>query len=222
MGIPLDVTEWMKGYIGRGATDCDAGFIQGIEADTPFAHHVVIHMPDIDRFVDEPTHSAAMDGWVESPLFGGRRLVTGGMFNMLVGTTKPELKVMLYRLPFTDDRGRIMTMLGHKTLHRDNSRDLWYDITRLSIRIFDGDVPGPDVSTPAMGPARMTTPTAMGILHIETEDSLRSAGSFTSPGASPLELAAAVAKFVDFYADGLKEVFSRHSPFFRALVDMSS
>ena len=27
----LEVTEWMKGYLGFGVTDYDAGFIKGIE-----------------------------------------------------------------------------------------------------------------------------------------------------------------------------------------------
>jgi hypothetical protein len=65
MGVPLNVTEWMKGYVGFGATDTDAGFIEGIEQDTYFEHEVLIQIDDIDKFVDRPgvIHIQVLDGF---------------------------------------------------------------------------------------------------------------------------------------------------------------
>src|SRR5256885_12932540 len=127
MGVPLNVTEWMKGYVGFGATDCDAGFIQGFDEGTYFEHEVLIAMDDIDRFVAEPTHTAAMTGYVLCDRLGGKRPFENGTFNMLVDAAKPGLKFMFYRMPFTDAAGKPHTMLGHKTIHDDHALDLWSD-----------------------------------------------------------------------------------------------
>lgn len=210
MGVPLNVTEWMKGYVGFGRTDSDAGFIHGLEHDTRFAHEVVIRIDDIDRFVEEPTHAAVMDGHIECARLGGRRPVVGGTFNMLVDAQHPGLKLMFYRLPFEGADGARYTMLGHKTIRDDRSLDLWSDITTLSMRIFEGDVAGPEVSTAALGPANMPdTSLAAGVLHIEALDGFRSARSFQSPGSSSLQAAAAALKFGRFYLDRLWDIFGK-------------
>jgi len=94
MGVPLDVKEWMKGYVGFGATDCDAGFVQGVEEGTSFDHEVRILIADIDRFIAEPSHVASMDGTIACARFGGTRPFAGGTFNMLVDDANPALKFM--------------------------------------------------------------------------------------------------------------------------------
>jgi cholesterol oxidase len=212
MPVPLEITEWMKGYVGFGATDSDAGYIQGLTENTPFSHEIVIRIDDIDRFVVEPTHAAPVDGHVDCPRFGGKCAFTGGMFNMLVDTATPGLKVMLYRMPFVDLSGARHTMLGHKTVRSDRALDLLNDIMRLTVRIFEGDVRGPAVGTAQLGPAEMpATPEAIGILHIQTLDGLRSGASFKSPGASPLEAASAAAKFGAFYLGELWDTYGPRS-----------
>lgn len=211
MATPLNVKEWMKGYIGAGASSYDEGFLQGIDGGTRFAHEVLIHMDDVDRFIEEPGHEATMEGHIECDLFGGKRPVVGGTFNMLLDREDPKLKIMLYRMPFTDGGGRRLTMLGHKTIHRDRAFDLLNDIMRLYIRIFDGDVPGPDIATSslpgAVPPAGV--PLAMGVLHIEVADGIRIGRTFRSPGSNPIEAAAAVGKFGAFYFEGLWKVFGK-------------
>lgn len=209
MGTPLNVTEWMRGYIGIGATDVDAGFIKGIDEGTRFEHEVVIAMDDVDRFIHEPTHAARMDGHVDCDALGGRREFVGGTFNMLVDAPGPGLKVMFYRMPLIDGDGPHVTVLGHKTIHDDGALDLWSDITTLSVQVFAGDVAGPDLSTDALGPAHAPADLrlAAGRLHIETSDGFRSARSFTSPGATKGDAVLAVEKFVSFYLSHLWDVF---------------
>jgi hypothetical protein len=211
MGVSLNVMEWMKGYVGFGATDTDAGFVEGIEQGTYFEHEVLIQIADIDAFVDKPDHTARMDGHVYCERLGGKLPFQGGMFNMLVADDNPSLYFMFYRMPLENAAGQRFTMLGHKTLHRDRSLDLWSDITTLAVRIFEGDVAGPDMTTPALGaaPDWPAAPIAMGIIHIQVLDGFRSARSFRSPGSSPLELAGAVKKFCGFYLDRLWDVYAR-------------
>lgn len=211
MATPLSVTEWMKGYITLGATSYDDGFIQGIDSGLRFSHEVVISVDDIDRFVEEPRHEARMDGFIECEAFGGKRTVEGGTFNMLLDREDPKLKVMLYRIPFLDASGAQRTMMGHKTIHADRALDMLHDIMTLYIRIFEGDIPGPDISTTAIpgGVAPDIKPIAMGILHIETADAFRSARSFRAPGSGPLQAAEGAAKFGKFYLEGLWKVFGK-------------
>ena len=40
MGVPLNVTEWMKGYVGFGAADPNAGFAIGLIQGDYFEHEV--------------------------------------------------------------------------------------------------------------------------------------------------------------------------------------
>lgn len=209
MGTSLEVTEWMRGYIGMGATDVDAGFIAGLDAGTRFEHEVCIEMDDIDRFIREPTHSATMTGHIDCAALGGRRELVDGTFNMLVDAPAPGLRLMFYRMPLTDDGGPHVTVLGHKTIHDDNALDLWSDITTLSIQVFEGDVAGPEIATAALGPAHAPPERriAAGRLHIETSDGFRSARSFRAPGASRGDAILAVEKFVSFYLSHLWNVF---------------
>lgn len=211
MGVPLNVTEWMKGYVGFGTTDTDAGFVEGIEQDTYFEHEVLIQIADIDAFIDQPGHTARMDGHIYCERLGGKLPFQGGMFNMLVADDNPSIYFMFYRMPLVNAAGQRYTVLGHKTLHKDRAFDLWSDITTLAVRIFEGEVAGPDMTTPALGaaPSWPAAPLAMGIIHIQVLDGFRSARSFRSPGSSTLELASAVKKFCGFYLTKLWDVYAR-------------
>jgi cholesterol oxidase len=211
MGIPLNVTEWMKGYIGLGATDCDAGFIQGFDEghSSYYEHEVAIQIADIDKFVKEPAHMARMEGAITCEKFGGLRPISDGVFNMLVDDKNPALKFMFYRMQFTDLNGKLYTTLGHKTIQNAHSLDLLSRITTLSIRVFEGSVQGPDMLTPVLGAPNFggKSPLAMGVLHIQALDALRSAGSFKSPGSGVVDTVKAVAKFGEFYLDKLWDLY---------------
>src|SRR4029079_1497671 len=110
--------------------------------------------------------------------------------------------------------GKRYTMLGHKTLRDDRGMDLWADITTLEIRIFAGDVEGPEVITPAMGPPPKwpAAPIAMGVLRIEFWDGVKSALSFESPGSGRIQKAVAIKKFCGFYGSRLWDLFAKLRP----------
>jgi cholesterol oxidase len=212
--IPLTVDEFMEGYIGFGAADYNAGFIQGIdgaEGGTTFSHAITIKMADIDGFVSEASHEATVEGHIVCPPLGDKRPILRGTFNMLVEEPNANLRVMLYRMVFADAGGELWTMLGHKTIHNDHSLSLWPDITTLYIRLLKGDVPGPDIASISL-PGQVPPPgpnAAMGTIHISTLDAFRSARSFHSPGSNPFRAAEAVAKFVEFYFHGVWDVFGK-------------
>jgi len=212
MGVPLTVTERMKGYVGFGETDPETGFRVGMQADTYFEHEVEIEMDDIDRFIAEPAHFAPMKGHVRCDKLGGLCPLVGSTYNMLVDAADPKTSYMFYRLPFIAPDGKRYTTLGHKTLRDDPGFDLWGDITTLEIRVFEGDIAGPDVSTPVLGPKVdwPVLPIAVGVIHIQVLDGIKSAMSFRSPGSDAAQLADAVKKFCTFYGLKLWDLFGKH------------
>jgi cholesterol oxidase len=210
MGVPLNVTEWMKGYVGFGATDCDAGFIEGLDQGASYEHEVVIAMADIDRFIAEPKHMATMEGSITCGRLGGKRPIRNGVYNMLVDDENPDLTFIFYKMQFDDaPGGRAYTALGHKTIENAHALDLLSRIMTLSLRIFEGDIEGPDMATPVLGPPHVgdAKPVAMGVLHIQTLDAFKSAASFASPGSSWLAEKEAVAKFGAFYLGKLWQLY---------------
>ncbi len=210
MGIQLNVTEWMEGYIGFGATSYAAGEQQGRETNKTFAHQVEIEMSDIDVFVTEPTHTARLDGTVT--WLGAACPFTGGEFNMLVKSTDPRVRFMFYRIPFVDGAGAAFTMLGFKQLEDDRGPDAWRDITTLFIRIYDGNAAGHDFTKPTGDtPVWPAGEIALGIIRISPSDSFHSALSFAAPGAGRLAKLGAIEKFVAFYGNGLFDLYVRES-----------
>lgn len=209
MGIQLNVTEWMKGHVGFGASDYAAGEQQGRAQNQTFDHEVLIQIADIDRFVSEPKHAAPMDGTIT--WLGDERAFTGGEFNMLVDSTNPKVKYMFYRMPFADAAGKPLTMLGWKALRDDPGIDVWADITTLFIRIYPGHVAGHDFTRPAGNtPAWPPGHVAMGIIHISLRDGIASGLSFDAPGANPAQKVGAVTKFLQFYGRGIVELWLPH------------
>lgn len=210
MGIQLNVTEWMRGHVGFGATDYESGESAGKANDTRFEHEVLIQMKDIDRFAREPKHTAPMDGKVD--WLGTSCSFEGGEFNMLVDSNNPAIKHMFYRIPYADAAGKQLTMLGHKTLRDDPGADLWADITTLFIRIYEGHVAGHDFTRPSGAePEWPAGQVAMGRLHIPLRDGINSALSFEAPGASKLQKTEAILKFLAFYGRGVVELWLKES-----------
>jgi cholesterol oxidase len=199
--IPLQVREWMKGYLGLGAPDPDAGFIKGIESNAFFRHEMLIKIDDVDRFVSDPEHAALMDGSVTFAAFGGTRPVSRASFKMFVDAKTPGLKYMKYRIPFTSDKNEPLTMYGHKTIHDDKTLDLWGDTTTLFTSIHAGNLSAPEPPPP---PA-----VAQGIIHIEKLDLLKSMMSFRSPGSNAVQANHAMTTFGRFFLGNLWEIYGR-------------
>jgi cholesterol oxidase len=196
--VRLEVREWMKGYVGLGARDYDAGYIAGIHSSGRFEHDMVIGIDDIDRFAEDPRHAARLDGKISCPALGGTFTVTNGVFQMFVDSQNPALKFMRYRMPYRDAAGRTRTVVGHKTVHDDRALDLFPDTTTLYCKVVEGIAQSDD--PPGVG-------VAQGVLHIRFADLLRQLTTFNSPGASVAEAVRARAVFAKFFFGKVWEVY---------------
>src|SRR4051794_41275476 len=82
--------ETLAGFVDFGADDWNEGWIGGREAASGCAIHLKVTIDDIDRFVDDPDHTARAAGWVRADGLGGRLDIERGWFNLLRGVEGPR------------------------------------------------------------------------------------------------------------------------------------
>lgn len=134
-GLTFD--ERMSGWLGRGELDFHAGLTTGKREETPLAFELHIAIDDVDAFLGDPRRQARAEGWVESPLLGGRRpVLPGSTFNLIVEV--PGHRRMLYRLFVEDAAGHPVTVSGFKVIHDDPGFDVWADTTDLRTTLLRG------------------------------------------------------------------------------------
>jgi cholesterol oxidase len=161
--VGVQFTESMKGFFAQVEPgDYEAGLAKGMDDNSPFEFVLTVIADDVDRFLDEPEHEAAMVGTVKAPLLSDRPLsVTEGRFNLFVDVDDdPVTKKMLYNMVMTTEDGRRFRFSGYKTIRNDPGFDLWADTTTLYITVHGGD----SEQDPVIG---------NGILKILTDDFLR-------------------------------------------------
>lgn len=196
----LEFTEEMKGHVTPGEADP----LSGAKAPdrTPLMFHLTIKVDDVDRFVQSPDHEARAEGWVASELFGGRRPVEGGSFNLLTHTTDPAQKQMRYRLFFRDGAGGPFTLAGQKEIRDEQGFDLWADTTTLYTRIYHGHVTAQEEPTAQLYGA--------GVLVIYELDFLKQLGTFRVEAPTPIARLDAVSRFGRLFLGKLWDVYARH------------
>jgi hypothetical protein len=191
-------TEEMAGHVRVGAVDPEA-VRERQPDDVPCMFHLTIETGDLDEFIAQPEHSATAIGYVESAVFGGRRPVERGLFNLFVDQRDPTDKRMLYELWFTDDQGRARTLLGHKVITDHPGLDLWPDTTTLYTTILDGHVERRDRDS--------ATIVAAGILRIEPLMFARQLTTFRASGGTVAARAGAMARFGRLFTGALWDVY---------------
>ncbi len=102
--------------------------------------HLDVTADDVDAFVTSPAHETRADGYIESPLYGGRRPVANGTVGLFVNQADPAKKKMLYRLFFTAADGRPLTLTGFKDIEGPSFTSLWAETTTLYTDILAGHV----------------------------------------------------------------------------------
>jgi predicted acylesterase/phospholipase RssA len=198
----LSFTEEMKGFAAAGATEPADGYERGKRAGTRLAVRLTIKIDDVDRFVVDPDHEAAAEGWVDSPIIGGRRPVTRGIFNLFVHDEDPAKKRMDYRLFFETADGRPGTLSGFKDIHDDGARDVWSDTTTLYVRWYERHVLAAD--------ERGATILGAGIIRIGHADFLRQLTTFRAVGPTLGDRLAAMRRFGALFLGKLWDVYGRH------------
>jgi predicted acylesterase/phospholipase RssA len=196
----LRFTEEMRGYAALGTGDPAEGSKKGKEQKRKLAVHLTIAIDDLDRFITEPDHQASATGWVESPLFGGRRQVDEGIFNLFVHDDDPARKQMRYRLFFTGDQGQPYTLTGVKNIHDDGGLDVWADTTTLYVKLWQGRVEAAQETG---------MPAGAGIIRILWQDFLQQLTTFRTEGPTLGDRIAALNRFGQFFFGKIWDVFLR-------------
>lgn len=192
----LAFTEVMRGYLALDEADPARAASRGRARDQQAAFRLTIRADDVDRFLSERRHEARARGWFESDLFGGRRPVTDGWFNLFTPVNGRTHRQMLYRLHFTDTAGHPLTLLGHKDVADDPGVDVWRDTSTLMVTVHAGHLaPGAEPGGP---------PVAAGILTIHLPDFLQQLTTFRTDGPDG---PAALRRFGEFFLGRLWEVY---------------
>jgi cholesterol oxidase len=197
----LEFTEEMKGFVTLDETDTQRGYDRGRADETKLMFRLTIRTEDVDTFVAEPSHQAGADGYVDCDLFGGRRPVEKGVFNLFVGD-RPDERRMLYRLFFADSAGHPLTLSGFKDVRDDPGFDVWRDTSTLFTTIYAGHV-GPDEESAARA-------VAAGIITIHIPDFVKQLTTFRVSGPGAGSIPAGLEKFGRLFLGQLWGVYGRH------------
>lgn len=198
--ISFQFTEDMKGYVSFDSTNYQGGADQGKIDNTILNFHLTIKTDDIDQFVDKLEHEASATGYVFCPKLGGKCYVERGVFNLFVTTEDLNKRKMKYRLFFSDDQGKPMTLSGYKEVQDDVGIDIWSDTSTLYTNLFAGHIEEADEPS--------TKIVAAGILRILVADFAKQMTTFRSNGASFTDRAEAMKKFGTLFAGSLWDVYS--------------
>lgn len=151
-GLGMTFDEEMVGWYAPGEGE------PGTErpaAAVDCSFQVRMRVRDINDFIEEPTHEAAMSGTIRFGNFDGRGPVTysldadGNWFRYL--TVNPETREaeMQYYLRFVTDTGQRFALDGRKYMQKDRpagvdaAREVVDDYTTLYARVFDLSAPEP-------------------------------------------------------------------------------
>ncbi len=182
----LQFTEEMKGQV----------------ADQPLRAHFTIDVADVNTFVTNPQHEAALQGFIESPLVGSRATVETGRFNLFVQTIDPTHKEMRYRAFCRRANGTECTLVGVKRIEATAPHsDVWSATTTLHTTLFEGRID-------AAGEAGAVE-IGRGIIRIEFFDFLQQLTTFKVEGPSVAARIQAMSRFGQLFLGKLWDVYGR-------------
>jgi predicted patatin/cPLA2 family phospholipase len=204
----LRFNEVLKGYVGFGVSDYQAGFDQGDKEKTSLEVQLNIHIEDVDRFITMPEHQASVEGSIVCERLGGKRPITLGTLNLLVDQADPTQKKVSYNLSFEDGSGNALTLSGMKDLEDESGAGVLHEVATVFTKISRG---------PGNAGAEDSTVIAMGIIRIGAIERLRQLTTFRAEAPTLAGRASAIARFGAFYFGHLWDVYARHvlavSPF---------
>ncbi|CAL9335381.1 GMC oxidoreductase [Streptomyces sp. enrichment culture] len=191
----VQFTETMKGTCTPGHGDPRT--VDNSSGREPLTVRLTVTIDDIDSFLDDPRHTARVDGWIEARSLGGRRPVTDGEAHLFAAGPAPGHRELRYRLPFTDCHGRPRTLTGAKDLAPAPPTRLWPATTTLPYVVLDRLAPEEADDEDAVA-------VAAGTLRISPTGFLRQLTTFRTTGPHG---AAALARFHVFFLDQLRQLY---------------
>lgn len=197
--ISFQFTEEMKGFVSFAELSYEDGFEQGKADGNACMFHLTIKTDDIDAFVGSPEHEAEADGYIDCAQLGGKRPVEKGVFNLFTKTDDLNSRKMKYRLFFSDDNGRALTLSGFKDVQDNVGPDIWSDTSTLYTNIFEGHIEAEQEAGANI--------VATGILHILIADFAKQLTTFRSNGATFADRLKASMRFGKLFAGSLWDVY---------------
>lgn len=193
----LRFTETMRGFISeKERKDHHRGAQLGRQDKGKFEFTVTITAEDLDRFLSDPKHEAALTGTVNYEPLGGRLPITAGSFNLF--TEADGVKKMIYEIHFSDSQGAPYVLTGQKLIIDDPGMDLWTDTTTLFSELRRGNSADAPVA-------------AAGIIRVHLLDFLKQLTTIRVGGGTPRENAQGAARFGRFFFGALWGTYVRHA-----------
>ncbi|UCG57412.1 MAG: DUF362 domain-containing protein, partial [Phycisphaerales bacterium] len=139
-GARIEFEESMSGYIDTGLTDPHERLEPDKRQETDVRFDVRIIIEDLGRFLKIADHQAALTGTVSSELFGDKRRISHGIFNLFSLDPTTGIRQMVYAFRFTAADGQRYYLHGHKEIHHHHGKaDVVEDMTQLFTIIYKGD-----------------------------------------------------------------------------------
>jgi cholesterol oxidase len=206
MTYRLQFAEKMVGAFTFGETEYQAGYRTGRERGSGLMFRLTIASDDVYAFIGDRAHLAAVQGYVQSDVLGGRRPVEAGAFNLFVDEG-PRARHMLYRLYFSDATGRPLTLAGYKDVGPGSITKVWPETSTLYVRVLAGHVPvtdgGADATDGIVG---------SGVLRIRPLDFARQLTTFRVHGPDRMGSLRAFDAFARLFIGELWQVFDPVRP----------
>ncbi len=203
----VEFTEDMHGFITKIETDNNfqgqrEDFVSQSNAGKLLSQELkfrlTIHIDDIDAFVNDKNLEAKATGYIESDIFGGKKKVESGSFNLFVYPSESKkfdaAKEMHYKLKFKDQDDKVFTFFGFKVLQKEDVQDIWQETTTLYTQVFEGD--------------QIETPLYAGILRLNLEDFMKQMTTFNTNAEGIFEKAEVYHKFLNVFATNLWEAYA--------------
>ncbi|MDJ0615453.1 MAG: patatin-like phospholipase family protein [Calothrix sp. MO_192.B10] len=194
----ISFTEQMKGYINFSESDYEQGF-KAQEKRSYLMVRLTIKIDDVERFITQPQHDAAVEGYIECEPLGGQLAVQSGSFNLFVDEGDPTHKHMLYRLYFQDQSGNPLTLTGFKDVKDDPGFDLWSDTSTLYTRLLSGHITPEEEAQAEIK--------AAGIIRIHLPDFVKQLTTFRTEGSNIAARTSALTRFGIFFLGKLWDVY---------------
>jgi len=223
--VSVRFTERMKGFVTLGQQSFEEGCQTGQSNQTPLMFELTIGMEDIESFTSRAGQPAQAIGYIDSPLFGGRRPVLRGQFSLFAASGDVDRRTMRYRLLFEDTQGNPLTLYGFKSMRGGLFPRIWKDTTTLFTTILKGHVPdeyeyeyeyeydgggngneGIDIASKGCGDQQVV---ATGILRIAITDFLHQLTTFQADAPSLSKRIRAIARFGLFFSSWLWNIYGK-------------
>jgi cholesterol oxidase len=201
--IGLEFTEEMKGHVTRGVRgDDEADFLAGEscgrDAGETLNVWLWIAIDDLERFVNDPAHQAAVKGDIDYAAIGGKRTIERGYFNLFVADPAAHTKRMRYALQCTGSDGTPYLLEGYKEIRDDRGWDAWADNTTL-------------FTTVHLGKTLQDPMFSRGVIHVRLWDFIEQLASFRIHNAPTVAAKKrALSRFGAFFFGELWDTYVKH------------